>query len=965
MISRYHAKYFAHDLTRQAPANDPERLSMSLFDASVDLNPHQIEAALFAMNSPLSKGAILADEVGLGKTIEAGIVLCQLWAERKRRLLIICPKSLCKQWQIELEEKFNLPAIVLDSKVYREAQKNGIFQPFNQKQILIVSYHYAARMKEDIRAIGWNLAILDEAHKLRNCYRESNKLGQSIRWALRDTRKLLLTATPLQNSLLELYGLTSLLDEHFFGDVSSFRSRYTNAGADLNDLRHRMKGICKRTLRRDVLEYVRYTKRKPLTRPFIPSDSEQKLYEAVSEFLQRENTYAIPRQQRHLTLLLVRKLLASSSHAIAGTMDVMKKRLEKLRDEKIDDAKFLEEWIRAEEVEDDLLDELLNDLNAAENENEIPEQETPLNYKKLQEEIDELDRYAKWANSIDVDSKTRVLTKALTIGFDEMEKMGASRKALIFTESRRTQDYLKNYLETNGFAKQVVVFNGSNNSEEAKSIYENWVKNNQNNGRSTGSRSIDMRTALVEYFRDSGTILLATEAAAEGINLQFCSLVVNYDLPWNPQRIEQRIGRCHRYGQKHDVVVINFLNERNHADIRVHELLDEKFHLFNGLFGASDDVLGSIESGVDFEKRILAIYQECRTEEQIKQAFNQLQQDLEAVIQERMADTQKLLFENFDEDVHQRLKIQLENAKQQLDFFGRRFWLLSEFVLQARAEFEESRLEFQLNQTPVAEALPGRYRLISKNSPVDGVQQNINGYGHFLYRLSHPLGEWVVDTAKALTLETAQLNFDISNHATRISMVEAIKGQSGYLCLEKLSVKSFDQEEYLLFSGFTDEGKPLDNETCEKLFSCMATETPTTISNEIVSRLQQEAQRHANASISKSLEANNGYFNEAREKLEQWADDKVLAVEKNLRDTKEQIKAIKREARHATTLQEQKAIQENIKQLEQKQRKQRQEIFQAEDEIFAKRDELIDHLEKRLTQNTQRESLFMLRWQVI
>src|SRR5665647_466987 len=135
MITSFHAKYFAHELTRRHGANDVGRLSMSLFDAAVDLNPHQIEAALFALESPLSKGVILADEVGLGKTIEAGIVLCQFWAERKRRLLVLCPASLRKQWALELEEKFNLPTRVLDAKAVREEQRSGR-APLNENAIL-------------------------------------------------------------------------------------------------------------------------------------------------------------------------------------------------------------------------------------------------------------------------------------------------------------------------------------------------------------------------------------------------------------------------------------------------------------------------------------------------------------------------------------------------------------------------------------------------------------------------------------------------------------------------------------------------------------------------------------------------------------------------------------------------------------------------------------------------------------
>src|SRR5437660_4966065 len=162
-VTAYHAKYYAYDLTRRA-ASGIDRLSMSLFDAAVDLNPHQIEAALFSLHSPLSKGVILADEVGLGKTIEAGIVLCQYWAERKRRLLVLCPASIRKQWASELQEKFNLPAVVLDSKTYREAQKNGRL-PLQEKTVTVMSFHFGNRMKEALRAIACVLVVSEAATK--------------------------------------------------------------------------------------------------------------------------------------------------------------------------------------------------------------------------------------------------------------------------------------------------------------------------------------------------------------------------------------------------------------------------------------------------------------------------------------------------------------------------------------------------------------------------------------------------------------------------------------------------------------------------------------------------------------------------------------------------------------------------------------------------------------------------------
>ena len=960
-VTAYHAKFYAYDLTRRA-SSGLDRLSMSLFDAAVDLNPHQIEAALFALESPLSKGVLLADEVGLGKTIEAGIVLCQFWAERKRRLLVICPASLRKQWALELSEKFNLPTQVLDAKTFKEIQRHGR-SPFEEKAVLIVSFNFASALREDVKSIAWDLVVIDEAHKLRNAYRPSNKVGQGIRWATEDCRKLLLTATPLQNSLIELYGLSTLIDENLFGDVNAFRARYGNASSSLNDLRQRLATFCKRTLRNQVTEYVRYTERRAITRPFTSSDAEHALYEAVSAFLQRPDSYALPRRQRHLTALILRKLLASSSPAIAATLDTLRSRLETLRDEQVgNDPELAERLIASEDIEDELLDDILADDAPEKSDDDKVE---IIDRQKLKQEIDLLQELAARARGIPVDTKSETLLKALDIGFAQMAETGAAQKALIFTESRRTQDYLKAFLESHGYGGRVIAFNGTNGGSEATQIYEQWLAANRNTGRVSGSRAIDVRAALVERFRDEATILLATEAAAEGVNLQFCSLVVNYDLPWNPQRIEQRIGRCHRYGQRHDVVVINFLNERNEADRRVLELLGEKFSLFNGVFGASDDVLGSIESGVDFEKRILAIYQECRTSEEIEAAFQKLQEEMDASIRARMDDTRRKLFERFDEDVHQRLRIRLADAKAQLDRVGQRFWSLTRFILADRARFDDEALAFDLAVPPSPEISPGRYHLISKSQPEPGHDRSEEP-SRFLYRLSHPLGEKVVQGGKSLPAPAAVITFDVTNHVTRVHVVEALRGKAGHLVLMRLQIESYEREEYLLFSGFDDDGTALDQETMEKLFGCSGhVDAPTDIPERVAARLEAEAQRHAKATISLSLEQNSAHFNQARDKLEKWADDMVLSAEKALADTKEQIKVLRRQARQAVTLEEQHAIQEKIQKLERQQRRQRQEIFTVEDEIMEKRDSLIDQLERRLAQRTETEALFTIRWRVV
>lgn len=312
IAGNYQAKYFAHLLTREG-GQGVERLTQSLLNASVDLNPHQVEAALYALHSPITKGVLLADEVGLGKTIEAGLVLCQLWAEGKRNLLIVCPASLRKQWQCELEDKFNLPAQIIDAKSAREFNKQGLTNPYEGKFICISSYQYAAKMSEQLQVVAWDCAVVDEAHKLRNSYRASNRVGQALRRALADRRKILLTATPLQNSLTELYGIATLLDPSAFGDLSGFRSRYAGTNGDIVGLRQRLKEFCWRTLRKDVRSFVRYTERISITQTFESSDQENRLYEDVSAYLQDETSYAFPPRQRIMLTLVVRKVMASST----------------------------------------------------------------------------------------------------------------------------------------------------------------------------------------------------------------------------------------------------------------------------------------------------------------------------------------------------------------------------------------------------------------------------------------------------------------------------------------------------------------------------------------------------------------------------------------------------------------------------------------------------------------------------
>lgn len=945
----YQAAYAAHELTRRHSSDSSEKLAGTLVDAQVDLNPHQVDAALFAFRSPLSKGALLADEVGLGKTIEAGLVLAQRWAERRRRILVIVPSSLRKQWVQELQEKFFLPSRILETKSYNLARKEGETNPFACDEIVVCSYHFARNKAADVSRIPWDLVVIDEAHHLRNVYKRSNKIANELRNTLHGVPKILLTATPLQNSLLELYGLVSFIDEHTFGDLQSFREQF----ADLSNprtfqiLKARLQPICQRTLRSQVLPYIRYTQRRPLLEEFLPTQDERSLYDLVSEYLRKPELQALPAGQRTLLTLVLRKLLASSTFAIAGALDKMARRLrQRLQDAPAPGAGLDEEM--GEDFE--TLDEMSEEWEEEEDSPTL----TAAQRAALEREADELEAFYELAVSITQNAKGQALLRALGTAFAELVKLGAPQKALIFTESRRTQDYLLRLLADSPFAEGIVLFNGSNSDPRSRKIYREWLARNQNTDRVSGSATADMRSALVDYFRESGRVMIATEAGAEGINLQFCSLVVNYDLPWNPQRVEQRIGRCHRYGQQHDVVVVNFINKENAADRRVYELLDQKFQLFAGVFGASDEVLGAVESGVAFEKRIADIYQSCRSAEEINRSFDQLQEELSSQIAEAMTSARRSLLEHFDDEVQEKLRIRAANAQEQLGRYEQMLMELTAYRLNGNADFlSDSSFRLRTRPPGVDDGIPlGLYELPRRT-----------GDAH-LYRLAHPLAQTLIRQAKATNLPTVELVFDYAQAPNRISPLEMLPIPHGWLQLSLLTVESpLQNEDYLLWSTVADDGTPLEEAIARRLFLLPARMgNPAADCPEEIDRSTQRQRVELLTSIN---QRNADFFEAEIAKLDGWADDRKVALEREIKEYDRRIREARRAALAAVSLEQKLEAQKEVKALEKERNGRRRALFDAQDEIDEQRDTIIAETEIRLAQKETLTGLFTIRWRLL
>lgn len=948
-LTAYQAKFYAHQLERSYASDHVGKLAGLLFDAQVEPKPHQIDAALFALQPSSARGVVLADEVGLGKTIEAGLVLSQYWAERKRRILIVAPSSLRQQWQQELEEKFALSSRLLDAKNKHEMLRPAVGSPAH---VLICSYEFVQRNTDDLTR-NWDVIVADEAHRLRSFWKGNAKIAEAVSEVMRSARKsVLLTATPLQNRLEELYGLVSVFDPDFFHSLEGFKERYVDRPDDYgnDDLAMRISHIAKRTLRKDAQKYIRFTDRMPLTFGFMPSAAEQDLYHKVNSYLQRPELYAFASSQRHLSALILRKRLGSSTYAVATTLEGIANRLEAemhsghRRDN------------RGGLVDEDMTDE------------ETEAAEAPLGDGKgfppitklregISDEVAELRAYADLARSIKVNQKAVRLLDAIDQGFAKLAEIGAPKKAIIFTDSTKTQEYLAGTLRGAGRSDGLVLFNGSNNSAETTRIYLDWLAKNEGSDLITGIPSVDRRKALVDEFRDRGTIMIATEAAAEGINLQFCSMLVNYDLPWNPQRVEQRIGRVHRYGQKHNVIVVNFSNQGNLAEERILELLTEKFKLFTSVFGASDEVLGTIEDGLDFEKSIAAILERCKTTEEINQAFDQLESRYEADINHEMERARARAFENLDPTVQDKLKTYDVEKDTVLNAFERLLLQVTQYALEGIAEFEPGGRVFTLLHGPRDGILTGRY--FFKSTPQAGAHQ---------YRYNSDLGQYVI--ASALTEETPErgLVFSIGASERATASAKALVGERGSLTVELLTCTTRSgldtvTESYILAAGLSDSGVTLDAEQVEQLLDLTCTEV-------------EDLRDIDSSALPPLLNAQAAVFiNEVQTRTAQFSIEQGDLVESRLKDHKAKYDAdarkiekdkeeINSRERRTDDLRERLKLRKESQRLSRRADDLYSEYREEREGLRKKADEYLDMLADALTSAESREQVFTIRWDV-
>jgi adenine-specific DNA-methyltransferase len=817
--------YVAEDLVRRRRAGEQRRHVASQRSARIDPNPHQIDAVTFALARLSEGGCILADEVGLGKTIEAGLVIAQRLAEGARRVLVITPKSLLGQWKQELFTLFSIDV----KEVTREHVEFGGEGVLLATRDLVGSERGALALAA---APPFDLCVIDEAHEIfAGIYKRFDLTGvmrgesSHARMAARlskvllevGTPILLLTATPIQNSLLELWGLVHYIDPSgtLLGDISTFRDLFCPydekvlAEGQEHELQRRLTIVLKRTLRRQAQEFMRepFVGRQSRLFEYTMSPQERELYDDITTYLLEPNLHAFGGNQRKLLLLGFHRRMASSLAALSASLSRVADRLRRrTRAVPVDDAGD------AEVIRHDLEDD--------EDEGEPEAAEAAAPVAEITAELARVERFIVRARELPTDGKAHALMSAIRLVMERSELGKGSGKVVIFTESLTTQDYLRTLLLESRLVGDgdITLFRGTNDAPRAMQAVDRWF-DEVGRGLDEASRpspDIAVRLALVHEFRTRSRILISTEAGAKGLNLQFCDTVVNYDLPWNPQRIEQRIGRAHRYGQRRDVTVINFIAKDNEAQRLTFEILSQKLDLFGVVLGASDEVLhrpatASPEAlagvlGAEFEAQLRRIYERARTIQEVEHELRELRDAM--VSRRREFDaaqrrTEEVIQSRFDSTVKQVFsRIQHELPGELAEFDRQVERVVTSYLDAIEARYQITRGSGAAEISVAASALlppqlrGGVHAVIgspSAGSPL-----------HPLH-LGHPLVIAAVDELRVLARARP---FSVRVRANTPELTPLI-GQRGRVRLVKILYRGFETSEQLLPVAVLPGGEPL------------------------------------------------------------------------------------------------------------------------------------------------------------
>jgi superfamily II DNA or RNA helicase len=923
-MDSFNRRILAEDLVRVRRPDERERYAAAQRQARIDPNPHQIDAVIFALRRLREGGCILADEVGLGKTIEAGLVIAQRRAEGARRILLIVPKSLLGQWQSELLDLFGIASQENDAN-------------FVAPGVYLVGREFAGSERGSTFLGGappFDLAVIDEAHEIfaglhkrygpDGIYDESSEealMAHRVRGLLRSTPVLLLTATPMQNSLAELWGLVQYVEPTgtLLGDLATFRKVFcdeddrTLVHGQEHELQRRLGMVLQRTLRRQAQEFLDrpFTQRRCRLYEYAMSDAERSLYDDVTEYLLEPSLYAFAGRQRRLLLIQFHRRMASSIAALAASLQNVAVRLRRLQ---------------AGQSSDETMVNMLRDLeDEAEIEEVAEEQPPPIQPATLAGELARVESFIARARSLPDDAKAQSFKEAIKVILDLGRKGQGSGKAVVFTESITTQDYLRDLLMATGLRDdEITLFRGDNDSERAQQAHTRWKE--EEGARlprgASPTREVAVRLALVHEFRTRSKVFVSTEAGAKGLNLQFCETVINYDLPWNPQRIEQRIGRCHRYGQKRDVTVINFTASDNEAQRLTFDILSQKLDLFGKVLDASDNVLHEPRTenpemlvsvlSIEFESDLRSIYSRARTADEVTREIAALRDKISErrdAYEKEYERTSQIIESRFDDKVRRVFKNLQKDLPGGLAELDRDLAALVEGFLAAHSiahhRFEEGgRVIFEIPEGAALPAGLGQARRFATGD-ARGLKdaEALN--------LLHPLVQAAITDARASSVDGS---IKLQLPPTASQGLAALAGKKGLLCVVLVDYEGFEPVQSLVAAAVV-AGTPIDPSLAAEILRLPAMKGPAWESTADALSLDDAVEEAVFLDQRRIEEGEHQHFEQAIGQLERYVEDKILVCRRERAGILEKLRSARARRDEVVGATARERIEEDIQRL--------------------------------------------------
>jgi adenine-specific DNA-methyltransferase len=899
-LHAFNRRILAEDLIRVRRPDDRERYAASQRQARIDPNPHQIDAVIFALRRLREGGCILADEVGLGKTIEAGLVIAQSRAEGAQRILLIVPKSLIGQWQNELLTLFGIVA--------REDQAN-FFAP----GVHLVGREFAGS-EHGAELLGsvapFDLVVIDEAHEIfaglhkrfarDGVYDETSNealMAHRVRGFLRSASVLLLTATPIQNSLAELWGLVQYVERTgtLLGDITTFREVFcceddrTLVPGQEHELQRRLAMVLQRTLRRQAQEFLDrpFTQRRCRLYEYAMSDDERSLYDDVTEYLLQPSLYAFAGRQRRLLLIGFHRRMASSIAALAASLENVASRLRHLQagQQSADEAR-------------DVLGDLEEDEDIEE-----PGDDAPVapNQAAIAAELARVKDFVARARSLPHDAKARSFQDAIRVVLDLGRNGRGSGKAVVFTESITTQEYLRKLLLDTGLAdEEITLFRGTNDHPRALQAHARWIQEvgSKLPPGSRPSREVAVRLGLVHEFSTRSKVMVCTEAGAKGLNLQFCETVINYDLPWNPQRIEQRIGRCHRYSQQRDVTVVNFIARDNEAHRLTFEILSQKLDLFGRVLDASDVILHEPRTdapeiavsalSLELEIDLRNIYSRSRTLDEVARELTALRDKIGVrrdAYEKEYQRTSQIIESRFDEEVRRVFKHLREELPAGLAQLDRDLADLVEGYLVSRGADHRRRDEVGRVVFDLAEATELTGEIESGCRLAIGDARGLTDAEPL--NLAHALVRAAITDARAWSGGSVEFSLPLDADPDLIKLA----GKVGVLAVILVDYAGFEPVQHLIAAGVVDRG-PIDPSLADRIMRLQANDRPGI--RRVAADPQDLEDAIGEAVFIDQREAEKDeqkHFERAIGQLERFVEDKIIVCRRELASVAEKLRS--------------------------------------------------------------------------